>query len=348
MHALTTRWGRRRLERQLKEAPTIRIYRRTLALLEITDGKPVAEVAQLLRMSRQAVYRWVELYTESHDPNSLIDRRRAGRPSFWSDERQTILTDTLAQSPDALGYLAVNWSVPLLREHIENESGSKPSAATVSRQLHKLGYVWKTPRHALSDCKSPRVRRRLRLLRKKVRSLPAGCATLFEDETDLLLFPPLRAGWFRRGEQADVRISGTNAKRTAFGTIDAVTGRRLFLLREAACAADHQAMLRLIRDAYGRKPVAVLLDRASRHTAAESTRLAAELKIVLLWLPSRCVNVNPMDRLWDAGKDRICAKKQHGSIEAQGRFFIQYLLSLSPQDALRRAGIMSKKFWLFR
>jgi hypothetical protein len=47
---------------------------------------------------------------------------------------------------------------------------------------------------------------------------------LFADETDLLLFPPLRAEWFLRGKPADVPISGENAKRTVFGVVDVETG----------------------------------------------------------------------------------------------------------------------------
>jgi hypothetical protein len=180
-----------------------------------------------------------------------------------------------------------------------------------------------------------------------VGNLPAGCIKLFEDETDLLLFPPLRAGWFLRGKPAHVPISGENAKRTIFGTIDVDTGHRIFVSREGACAVDFQAILRLIRHAYGKKKVAVLLDKASRHTAEESEDLAVELDIDLIWLPSRCVNVNPMDRLWERGKDRICANKQHRSIDSQAELFIDYLLSLSPQQALRSAGIVSKNFWLF-
>jgi hypothetical protein len=88
---------------------------------------------------------------------------------------------------------------------------------------------------------------RLRALRKKVRNLPADCAKLFEDETDLLLFPPPRAGWFLRGKPAEVPISGENAKRTVFGTIDAETGQRIFVSRDGACGPDFQAILRLVR-----------------------------------------------------------------------------------------------------
>jgi hypothetical protein len=58
--------------------------------------------------------------------------------------------------------------------------------------------------------------------------MPPRSAKLAEDETDLRLFPPLRAGWVRRGEPAPVPISGRNAKRVLFGAINLETGRRLF------------------------------------------------------------------------------------------------------------------------
>jgi transposase len=332
----------------LKSAPTTRVYRRTLALLEIADGKRVADVARLLRVSREGVYGWLALYTQTRDPTSLIDRERSGRPSFWSDEAQAALRDALEHTPDALGHMAVNWTVPLLREHVEKRIGTKPSDATVRRELVRLDYVWKRPRHTLQDARSPRVRRRLGVLRKKIRNLPAGCAKLFEDETDLLLYPPLRAGWFLRGQAAEVPIKGDNAKRTVFGSIDIETGHWIFVSRGGACAVDFHAVLRQIRQEYGSGQVAVLLDRASRHTADESKQLARSLDIQLLWLPSRCVNINPMDRLWHWGKEKICANRQHDCIDYQANFFIEYLSKLSPQEAIRKAGLRAKKFWLFR
>jgi hypothetical protein len=200
----------------------------------------------------------------------------------------------------------------------------------------------------MRESKSPRVKRRLRLIRKKVSNLPAGCAKLFADETDLLLFPPLRAGWFLRAKPAEVPISGENAKRTVFGTIDVETGRRCLVARDGACAPDFQVLLQIVRQQYGDKRVAMILDGASRHSAYESERLAADLDIDLIYLPARSTNTNPMDRLWKWGKDKICANKQYLSIDYQADRFIEYLLALSPQEALRKAGILSGKFWLFR
>lgn len=324
--------------------PAMRL--RAHIILMLAEGHPWSLITTTLFCSARTIAHWKHRF-EGGGVDALFGRPRGSR-TRWSDDAEAILRRALEHSPDEWGYWAVNWTVPLLRQHIEKQWGQKPSDRHVRQRLQQLDYVWKRPRHAMRDSKSPRVMRRLRWIRKKVRSLPAGCAKLFEDETDLLLFPPLRAGWFLRGKPAEVPINGENSKRTIFGTIDIETGHRILVSREGACAPDFQAILQRVRQEYGEKQVAVLLDKASRHTAYESEHIAAELDIELIWLPTRCANINPMDRLWKWGKEKICANKQYHSIYYQAERFIEYLLSLSPQEALRKAGILSGNFWLFR
>jgi hypothetical protein len=171
---------------------------------------------------------------------------------------------------------------------------------------------------------------------------------LAQDETDLLLLPPLRAGWARRGQPFDVPISGRNARRVVFGAMNLRTGSRLFLAREHQRAGDFQAFLRLIRDRYRGWRVALLLDEDPSHTAAGSTDLAEEFRMDLLWLPKRSPKLNPMDTLWGQGKDVISANKQHAAIDEQVERFIGHLSGLSRKEALHTSGVLSQNFWLSR
>jgi transposase len=337
---------RKKLLRCYRSHPDPAMRSRAHIILLLGTGHSWVAVGAALFRSPSTISRWKQRF-EDGGVDALLGRPQ-GRQPRWSEVAEAVLRKALGHAPDELGYLAVNWTIPLLREHIEKEWGQRPSEEQVRRELRRLNYVWKRPGLDLRGAKSPRVRRRLRLIRKKVRALPAGCAKLFEDETDLLLFPPLRAGWFERGKQTKVSISGWNAKRTVFGTIDVETGRRVFVSRAGVCAPDFHATLRAVREAYGDRKVVLLLDKASRHTAGTSERLAAELGIEQIWLPPRTTKVNPMDRLWRCAKDRICANRQHPDIDAQADMFIEYLLSLSPQEALRKAGMLSGRFWLFR
>ena len=78
--------------------------------------------------------------------------------------------------------------------------------------------------------------------------MPADAVLLFEDETVLRLFPVLRRAWALRGEQAKIGITGRNAKRVLFGTINPLTGHRI-IQRAPNMRQEHfQAFLCLLKE----------------------------------------------------------------------------------------------------
>src|SRR4051794_3136317 len=150
MEPLTlTYWERRRLQRQLNATHDVRLYRRTLAVLETAQGKSVADVARTLGVTQRSVYYWLETYGQNHDPESLCEGTRSGRPSLWTEESQGFLGTLLGQSPQELGYAAAQWTIPLLQEHLQRTTGQWLSADTVRRELQRQHYVWKRPRYRL-------------------------------------------------------------------------------------------------------------------------------------------------------------------------------------------------------
>lgn len=169
---------------------------------------------------------------------------------------------------------------------------------------------------------------------------------LAEDETDLLLFPPLRAAWGRRGESTEVVLSGRNARRVLFGTINLRTGKRLFLVRKNQKQEDFHAFLRVLHWHYRGWRVSLLLDGDSSHTAGKSRDLAELFQINLIWLPKRSPELNPMDHLWGQGKDVISANQQRETIEDHVDRYLEYLESLSAEEALQTSGVRSEDFWL--
>ena len=197
-----------------------------------------------------------------------------------------------------------------------------PSDSTARRRLHRLHYSWKRSRHVLPDAKSPRPVRRQQRIRAKVRGLPVGRAQ-FEGETEVHPFPPLRAGWAPKGKEANVAVSGQNAQRAIFGAIAIETGSRVVMGRKSLCTSDFQELLRPVRQQYGNRRVAMLLDGRPAIPRA-SRALAHQLDIILIWLPPRCSRLNPVDRLWNCARQHVCANRQYGSIEEQERLFVAY------------------------
>src|SRR5437879_5673000 len=85
--------------------------------------------------------------------------------------------------------------------------------------------------HATTWTRTRRARKKRRI-RRQIRALPQRSVVLAQDETDLLLFPPLRAAWSKRGEVARVWLTGRNARRVIFGAINLRTGARWLMMRD--------------------------------------------------------------------------------------------------------------------
>jgi transposase len=145
-----TAWQRRHLQRQLRATDDARLYRRTLAVLEVSRGESVASVARRLGVTPRAVYYWVGSYSRDHDPQALRDRDRLGRPALLAEGGRGLLRRLLlGRSPQDLGYFATEWTVPLLQEHLARCTGRRPADDTVRRELARQGFVWKRSRYAL-------------------------------------------------------------------------------------------------------------------------------------------------------------------------------------------------------
>ncbi len=140
---------RRRLEQQLRTTTDAGLYRRTLAVLEAAAGRPVAEIARLLRTSRTSIYQWIDSFERTGHPSSLTDHRGGNRPTLWTEDLRAVLGTSLARRPDYFGYQAAGWTVPLLQEQLGRWSDRRPSAASIRRLLHELRYAWKRPRYVL-------------------------------------------------------------------------------------------------------------------------------------------------------------------------------------------------------
>ena len=99
-----TSWQRQRLRRQLADTPDARLYRRTLAVLEFDFGRPAADIARMLGVTRQSVYHWVETYLQARDPTALADEAGRGRHPLLDEDQEHLLEALLAVSPQDLGY----------------------------------------------------------------------------------------------------------------------------------------------------------------------------------------------------------------------------------------------------
>ena len=184
----------------------------------------------------------------------------------------------------------------------------------------------------------------MRRLKHRLRSTDV---VLFTDWTLLRLFPPLRAMGAAIGTQAQVCITGQNARRVLFGTLNLRTAHRTVLITRGVGVRAVRAFLRAVRRAYRRAgTIWLLADRASGHTARATRALAKELRIEFVWLPKQWPELNAMDQLWKGLKRDVAANRQAASINDLAKRAARWVLDLTPAQARRKSGLASNRFWL--
>ena len=178
--------------------------------------------------------------------------------------------------------------------------------------------------------------------------MATSAVLLFEDEFVMRLFPILRKAWSLSGEPVSIGITGRNDKGVVFGVTNMHSGHRILRQYRNMRQESFQDFMQVVHRSYRGREIGLLLDNSSVHTALKSQQLAEELRIKLVWLPKQCAELNAMDHFWRQVKADISTNYQYRDIDEHVAFALNYMRYLTKTQALIRAGILSKNFWLKR
>ena len=142
---------RNRLSKALNKAKDARLFRRIQAVLLIAQGRSFPEVSEICGLSRSSIYSLVKRYLQSHQPSSLQDRNRDGRPREATRITDKRILTQLNRSPLKLGYRTNVWTVDLLAQHLSRYYQCPISARTLRRRMKQMGLVCKRPRYFYSE-----------------------------------------------------------------------------------------------------------------------------------------------------------------------------------------------------
>ncbi len=177
--------------------------------------------------------------------------------------------------------------------------------------------------------------------------LAAGGEVWVADETALREFPPLRAGWSKRGEPARVLISGRNKRRTILGALNATTGELVHTVRERCRADDVLAAVEALGAVRPEVPKLLVWDNAPPHMPHRVRDAAQEAGITLAFLPFRSPELMPLEELWRGLKATVAANRCYASLEELADRALAWLDGMSDAERHRRCGLTTSKFaWL--
>jgi DDE superfamily endonuclease len=140
------------------------------------------------------------------------------------------------------------------------------------------------------------------------------------DETTLTLDPPLRACWMKIGQQKRIPATrpGIKQKRHVFGGYDWANDTITWTIAETKNSSQFIHFLEhLLVNVHPTGRVALVMDNAAYHKSAPSLAALSlfEHRVLVIWLPTYCSELNPIERYWRHLKDLACANKLQDNID---------------------------------
>jgi transposase len=144
---------RNELEAVLVAKTSAKEFKRAQALLLLDENNSVAEIAELLRTSRQTIYNWIarfQLRRTRPVEERLRDAPRDGRPATVGEIIDELLDEILDADPRAYGYRSTVWTAELFQQYLRDYFQLNASERSVQYALKRLCVRWKRPRHTLA------------------------------------------------------------------------------------------------------------------------------------------------------------------------------------------------------
>ena len=183
---------------------------------------------------------------------------------------------------------------------LKDITGITISLATMSRLLRRLGIRRGWPRPTVG-CPWPKSKRdrRIRAIRRLLKTLGPDEVAVWEDEVDIHLNPKIGPDYMLRGQQKEVLTPGQNVKRYIAGALDAKTERITYVVDTHKRSGLFIDLLKRLLKAYpGARRIHVILDNYGIHSSRQTQAFvwSTEGRIALHPLPPYCPNDNRIER----------------------------------------------------
>lgn len=139
------------------------------------------------------------------------------------------------------------------------------------------------------------------------------------DESTLGWLPVLVACWMKKGFQHRIPTPGQQQWRHIFGAYNWATDEVVFQITEKRNSEAFISFLdNLVAQHSGERPLILVLDNGSIHHsfASQAAFAVLEDRLIPMFLPKYCSQLNPIERFWKYLKATACANKLFSDIES--------------------------------
>ncbi len=334
---------KQRLLKALRTCHDAKLKTRLLIILLLNNGRTPAQLASVLFVHRDTVYRVAKRF-QQHSVFGLLDGRLRNGPNKLTKSFLSTLDRLVRGSPQDHGHRRPTWTRELLRLTLIKQGQVPVHVATLSRALRLIRARRGRPRPTVA-CPWPKAKksRRLRQIRQLVENLPADEVAVYEDEVDIHLNPKIGWDWMGYGQQKEIKTPGQNCKGYLAGALDVRTKEVIWVEGDSKDSwLFVQLLCKLFHHYPEAKRIHVILDNYCIHDSqlVAWALLQAEGRIQLHPLPPYCPQHNPIERVWEdlhaeVTRNHTCGEMEDLMINVRVYLLIRYFRILDRAEAIQ-------------
>lgn len=320
----------RRFRKRTRQTNDPKLAKRYMIILNLDDGRSVADTACALSVSESTVRRVRGRFVQRGEVG-LVDRREDNGDTKLDEQYLATLYEVVASSPREHGFARPTWTREMLVKVLTRKTGVEVHASTMSRALARIGARRGCPKPTVACPWSKAAKaRRLRQIKDLLANLPADEVAIYEDEVDIHLNPKIGWDWMVPGQQKEVLTPGKNEKRYLAGAQNAQTRELLWVEGDKKNSLLFIRLLWELTQYYpNAKRIHVILDNYAIHSTQQvelSLKTPEGRRLELHFLPPYCPDHNKIERTWrdlHAGVTRNHACQSMAKLMSEVRQFLQ-------------------------
>lgn len=321
-----------------KLRPDQKLVIRIMVVTRYRRGESAEALASEFKVGIRTVFYWIARFAFGGHGN-LKDRPRTGRPRKLTDKQMVWIFKTIRdESPHQLKFRFAFWTLKTVRQLIIEKFNVCLSNSTVWAVLRRLGLTCQRPktRAYQQDADAVKTWKDTGYPQLMARAKAANAIIVFADEAGLRSDYHVGTTWAERGKTPTVRFTGKIFRINMLSAISP-EGMIYYMVHEGtANAARFCAFLQEIVDGSEGRPIYVVLDNVSIHTAEEVNKWLEGKDMELHFLPTYSPELNPAELVWSLVKGAVGKQVVKTKSELKERILEQFEALLAAPEKVRK------------
>lgn len=307
------------IEQHFHKAGVEDIRLRCHAIILSHKGYSYAQIAEILFMGEQAIYRWVKAFQKER-MSSLFPRTLGNQHAAkLTKEQKQQLKDVLAKPPSAYGIPQKFWDVSSLRQYIKAEFGVAYESDESYRLIFVLhNYSFHLPAIFDKHRDEKKVEKRMGEIKQEIQPFMESdlWIVLTSDECRIVWESEIRRLWLPKGQKTIMKVERKRKAQSFIGFLNLKTGEELLYRLSWQKQDEIIPVLETLVKQYPDKRICIIWDNARFHHGKKlKAKLSTTLKTIhLINLPAYAPDHNPQEHVWKYGKEKI-ANNQRDCLE---------------------------------